>query len=194
MKGVQTMNSYQILTGREANEEIVEQALELDKLVYPAHYHTILSYALSWYRKNKDIFVFLLDGQKPIGYICLLPLSEQRYEEIRKGIVAQDMTTSLEDVLAYQSGLQYNLYIFSTVLHPEYHGGDGLPLLLQAIKNTLTRLESEGVGFKKVLADTVSPKGVKLAQSLGFMQVCSSNHDSIIQEADFNLFWQRLLP
>lgn len=171
--------------GREANKEILAQALELDKLVYPVHYQTIYAYALSWYEKNRDIFVFVLDGEKVVGYICLLPISAGIYQEIRKGVVKEDITIPQEDILAYKDGEEYNLYIFSTVLHPAYHGSEYLKLMLEGVQKNIFRLCKEGVKFNKILADTISPKGIKLARSLGFREICQSNHDSIIYESDF---------
>jgi hypothetical protein len=181
-----------ILNGEKAKLELISEVVRLDRLVYPEKYQTIPENAMEWYLKNRDIFVFLFEGKTLIGYICILPISDNLYDEIRSGSVIQDVLIPKEEVLEYKKGTTYNLYIFSVVLDPAYHGSDAVRYLIKGMADNLNGLEMKGISFNRVLADAVSEKGEKLVSSLGLRKIHSSNHNSGIYEATFNEMMMRI--
>lgn len=180
------MGNYKVLQGRQANMDTLKGIIKLDELVYPKKYQTILENAVMWYKKNRDIFTFLYDGEELAGYICVMPVEDGLYNDIKSGSVVQDVTIPLEKVLEYHPGVTVRVYIFSIVLHPRYHGSDAVKYLVKGMFENMLALRDEGVVFDRVLADAVSDKGVKLLRSLGFEKIRESNHDSVIYEAAFD--------
>lgn len=176
------MSNFKVVNGAQAKSEYLKDILELDKRVYPEKYWTNIDYITKWFLKNPEIITLLYDDKQLAGYFCYLPIKDESYMEIRKGEVFQDLTISVQNIREYEKGNIYNLYFFSIVINPKYHGTDALKYLLKGFYDTTVNLREKGVNFNKLLADIVSSKGNKLAKTLGFTKVHDSAYDSVICE------------
>lgn len=176
------MSNFTIINGAQAKSQYLKDILELDKQVYPEKYWTNIDYITKWFLKNPDIITLLYDDKQLEGYFCYLPVKDESYMEIRKGEVFQDLTISVENIREYEKGNIYNLYFFSIVINPKYHGTDALKYLLKGFYDTTVNLREKGINFNKLLADIVSLKGNKLSNTLGFTKIHDSAYDSVICE------------
>lgn len=182
------MVNFTTINGENIKLEYLEHILELDKKVYPEKYWTNIEFMKKWFLKNPNIITLLYNGEELAGYFSYLPISDESYFEIRKGEVFQDLTIPCKNLREYKSGEEYNLYIFSIVLNPKYHGSNGLNYLLKGFYDTTSNLVKKGVNFKSILGDVVSNKGEKLAKTLGFTKLYNTQYDSIMYEGKYNEF------
>lgn len=182
------MSNFTVINGEEAKCEYLKDILELDKQVYPEKYWTNIEYITKWFLKNPNIITLLYDDKQLAGYFCYLPVKDKSYMEIRKGEVFQDLTIPVENIREYEKGNIYNLYLFSIVINPKYHGTDALKYLLKGFYDTTVNLREKGINFNNLLGDIVSSKGDKLANTLGFSKVHDSAYNSVIYENTYENF------
>ena len=81
------MGKYSIVEGVNVVRQDIEDALELDKLVYEEDFYVSIEQCLSWYTRNNKIYTMIRDDEtgKIIGYINASPVSGEYYERIRSG-------------------------------------------------------------------------------------------------------------
>lgn len=182
------MSNFTVINGAQAKSKYLKDILELDKQVYPEKYWTNINYITNWFLKNPDIITLLYDDKQLVGYFCYLPIKDESYMEIRKGEVFQDLTIAVENIKEYGKSNIYNLYFFSIVINPKYHGTEALKYLLKGFYDTTVNLREKGMNFNNLLADVVSSKGDKLANTLGFTKVHDSDYDSVIYENTYMNF------
>ena len=60
---------YKILTGESINEDFLEKIMEVDRECYAKEYVGELANMQVRYRKNKQSFVCVMDGDRVAGYI-----------------------------------------------------------------------------------------------------------------------------
>jgi len=162
---------------------MIEKLLALDALVYPIEQQGDLQSVWERYIKNKDTFTIVCSDSKPIGYICAFPIEDKLYDSIKKEGLLFDSTIPPELIKGYEKGMEYNLYIISIVIHPDYQGSNTLKFILKGFADKIDRLKDQGMTFNKILANAITSKGYHLLQSLGFKIIYKVNDESVIMES-----------
>lgn len=174
---------YKVYFGNEIKEEMIYQAVEIDKLVYNDSYIGDYYKCINWWKKNKFIYVMIQDirTKKIIGYINSMPIDNILYNKIKNGEII-DVMIGEEDIETYDLPDIYNLYISSVALHPSYHNTGAFKFLYDALMKLITELFKREIYFSRILADAVSPIGEKLCKYIGMNKCKESKHQSKIYE------------
>ena len=132
---------YKVYFGNEIKEEMIYQAVEIDKLVYNDSYIGDYYKCINWWKKNKFIYVMIQDirTKKIIGYINSMPIDNILYNKIKNGEII-DVMIGEEDIETYDLPDIYNLYISSVALHPSYHNTGAFKFLYDALMKLITEL------------------------------------------------------
>lgn len=163
------VKQFEIVRGRDASGTHLEQALELDAMVYEKRYRGVYDNCMSWFIKNPDIYVFIVDKEtlSVVAYANIMPVSNKLYSEVRSSQV-KDVYISASDIQGYEDGSAYSLLLCSLVVHPEYQATTAFSLLYDAIMQQFMGLLSRGVFIERVISEGVSEKGARVCRLSGF--------------------------
>jgi hypothetical protein len=175
------MNNWKIIY--EPSIELIKQAIDLDRLVYknPVDVGDI-DKCKSWIKKNNQIYTFLLNEDKLIGYINFMPVTETCYEDFKQGII-RDSDISSKDIVKFSNESPNKCIFISIVIHPDYQNGLEIRLLLKGFFNKLKLLKTENFNISHIVADCVSNIGEKAAVKFLKAKLIKESSKSKIYEA-----------
>ena len=179
--------SYQLVTGQNVTEQDIVDAVELDKLVYPEHYQGKLDVCLAWHRKNPSIYTMVKDEEgRVIAYANVLPVTNECYMNLFACQI-HDVDITEDMVLTYEPDTFCNIYLSSIVIHPSHRNIHALRVLIFSVLKQLQLVEVDCVFIQRILADAVSPSGIKLCRMLKMRQIGQTPHKSILFDTTFHM-------
>lgn len=127
-----------------------------------------------WIGVNEDLYTFLVDsGEHPQGYINAMPLTQEAYDKVRKGLL-DDNEIEDKHIVPYAPGAEIDIYLMSIAIAKAVRReNDGLlsrPLdkLLNAFVYKLVRYaRDKGIIVRRLLAVGWTTQGQKLCAHLG---------------------------
>lgn len=172
-----------IITGRQITPKDIQEAVELDLLVYDDVYHVDATQCEEWYHVNPDIYVMAKDNttNKVIAYVNISPVTDECYERIKNGDFI-DTGITADMILSYDMPFPYSVYFSSIVIHPEYQNTNVFTKLLNAIIKKFVYLGEHEVYIKRMVADAVTHNGEKFCKLFGMNKLKGSNHESTLYE------------
>jgi len=174
---------YEIVHGREAPPEALEGVVALDEIALDALYRVSAEDDRALFLSNRENGLVVREKAtgRVVGYSMMLPVTDETYDLIRLGGFV-DTGLSSDMVVRYARPGDYNLYLASMAVHPSHRRGLALRLL-DAMAQDLVDLAGRGIYIRRLLADVVSADGERFCRSLGFGEVCSTDHRSKIYES-----------
>ena len=175
-----------VIEGQQVGVEDINQALNLDKIVYQDDYIISIEKCIAWYQRNSQIYTMLKDTltNQIIAYINVSPISDEYYERIKDGDFV-DTLLPPEAIMQYDLPYFYSIYFSSIVIHPDYQNTGVLKPLFDALVEKFIRLGNNDILMKRLIADAVTEKGVKVCELFGMEKIKSSKHHSQIYETQF---------
>lgn len=176
-------NRFSIITGKEVTHEDIEQAVELDSLLYDDVYHVDTSQCDEWFAVNPDIYVMAKDlkSNRIIAYINVSPITDECYDRIKNGDFI-DTGITADMILSYDMPFVYSIYFSSIAIHPDYRNTEVFSLLMNAIVDKFINLGNRGIFIRRMIADAVSQSGEKFCKMFGMSKIVGSDHDSTLYE------------
>lgn len=178
-----TDEEFSILTGKQISANDIDQALELDSLVYEDIYHVSEEQCLDWFKVNPDIYVMARDNKtnKIIAYVNISPVTNECYERLRNGDFI-DTGITADMLLGYDMPYPYSVYFSSIVIHPDYQNTRVFFELFNAVVKKFLYLGGHEVFIKRMIADAVTKNGEKFCKMFGMTKVKGSDHKSTLYE------------
>jgi hypothetical protein len=175
------VNRYQIISSQEINEDRIKQAVEIDENTYSTEFKGVLELCISWFKKNQDIYTFVIDKQtdQVVGYLNAMPLDENTINKIESG-TSKDNAIKPENIFAYDRPGFYKLYLCSIAVDPEYHGTIVFKLLFDALFGNLLALAVKEIMITDMIADAVTNEGAKICEFIGMKKINSTKHGTSI--------------
>ena len=176
-------NKFTTVVGKQVSEKDIEQAIELDCIVYEEDYHVGKDQCFGWFGINPDIYVMVRDNEsnKIIAYVNISPVTPECYEQFRSGdFIDASITTDM--LLSYDMPGSYYIYFSSIVIHPNYRNTGVFSLLLNAVIERFLDLDKNEIFIKSMIADAVTKEGEKFCKMFGMTKVKDSNHESTLYE------------
>lgn len=179
------MDDFKIINGMDVSIDDIEQAIELDKIVYDEKYFVSLDQCLEWNEVNNQIYTMIkkVDTNSVIAYVNISPVTDEYYEKIKSGEFI-DTYLPAEAIMSYDMPSVYNIYFSSIVIHPDYQNTRVFKMLYDAIIDKIIKLGENDMFIKRMVADAVSDKGMKFCQLFGMEKVKNSYHNSTIYEVE----------
>lgn len=174
--------------GKKVSHQMIDQAIEIDRIVYNDDYQGIAEMCHQWWHKNAEIYVMIEDlaTKTIIGYINAMPLEKEYYDKVVSGEII-DVSTPSEYIQTYDFPDIYNLYFSSIAIHPDYQNTSAFKLLYDAFLLHLLELAKREIYFSEIAADAVSEIGERMCKYVGMKKIRESSHDS-------NIYVATLLP
>ena len=178
---------YQLITGRNVSDQDIFDAVKLDELVYPEQYRGKLPVCLNWHHKNPDIYTILKDEEgRVIAYVNVLPVTNECYMDLYVGRI-HDVDITEDMILTYEPGTFCNIYLSSIVIHPAHCSIHALRMLILAVLKQLQLVQVNRVFIQRILADAVSPSGIKLCRMLKMRQIGQTQYKSVLFDTTFHM-------
>ncbi len=175
---------YEIVRGADMTLEAMKDVVALDNQYYEdACYHMTAEYNFALVQANEESCVAVRDREtgSVVGYAMLLPISTDTYDKIREGCFI-DSNLDPAMVLRFDDPGVFHLYFASVVVRPEHRSVRLLLAMMDAMAEAFLALAERGVFIDKMIADSVSPDGMKFCRLFGLEKICKSDHGSDIYE------------
>lgn len=178
-----TESRIKIISGREVTNTDIEQAVELDGLVYDDVYHVDPTLCEEWVKANPDIYVMAKDKatNKIIAYVNISPVTEECYEKLKNGDFIDTGITS-DMILSYDMPFPYSVYFSSIVIHPAFQNTEVFIEMFNAVIDKFIVLGQHEVYVRRMIADAVTKNGEKFCKLFGMTKVKGSDHNSTLYE------------
>lgn len=165
--------------------EDIEESYKIEKLVLPQNLIAAPETDLQWYEYNQLTMIGARDSetQKLVGFFNTLPISDNLFEQIKKGSF-DDTAISIDDIRQYDMPGFYKLYLCSFCINPAYNSTAAFKIIYTGFIDFLLDLATElEIFISDIIADGVTQKGENLCQSIGMTKVTTSDHKSNVYSA-----------
>lgn len=142
--------------------DFIHDLLKLDAKVFKQELQGSFESVSGRYLANPNSFLLVYDGDKIVGYLCLLTVTEALHNRILSSDIIVDDDIKGSDILEISN---YG-YLFSVVVDKEYRDGRAVKLLYSHFNNLC-----EINGITHLTATAVSQDGEKFLTNLNFEKV-----------------------
>lgn len=177
-----------IIAGRQITGRDIYAAAYLDRETYEEEYFLTVETCTGYIEKNPFIYTMAVDDEsgRIIAYLNFSPVTETMYETIRSGEVLDTVITPA-DIVPYVPDSEIYAYMSSIVVAEVYRGqGIALALFRHFFRFLSEYTNENRIIIRRIVADTVTESGYRIAEKMGFDFVRDSNHDSKIMDFDVN--------
>lgn len=162
----------------QVDDALIKEMIELDKLVFKGDDVGGFDRCKQWIERNPDIYTVLLQGNKVIGYINFMPVTNEAYQVIKQGKL-KDYELNSSHIAKFTKNVYLKCLFTSIVIHPNHQNGFELAKLWKGFINKLKRLD---VKISSVVMDCVTEMGEKCARNrLGAKFVTNSQNGKIYE-------------
>lgn len=155
---------------------------EIDYLVLRDDLIASIDTAVEWYEYNNYTYIAAKDIKtgKIAGYITLLPITEDTYNQILSGdFMDKDFTR--DSILQYDYPGLYTIYVASVAIHPFYQNSNVfLELYNATIDMFLDLAKQRDIYIEKIIAEASTKQGEKLCKLLRMKKYCSTTSNTDI--------------
>ena len=175
---------YEVLRGFDLSRDEIKEIVELEDRSFDARYHTTLEQECALFKSNRESGVVIRERETGaiVAYMMILPVTEEIYDLIRKGVLLDTALDPEKVVLKYDSPGIYHLFFASVVVTPAHRSARMITAMVDAMVEDFIALAGRGIFIDRMVADVVSGDGRKFCRLFGFEKVGESDHDSLIYE------------
>ncbi|MEF9984707.1 MAG: GNAT family N-acetyltransferase [Oscillospiraceae bacterium] len=167
---------FEVLLGKDANEEFISDVLTIDEVVYPSNMRGTKKSVRDRYLKNKDSYILIYENKDLVGYMCFFPVNANFYHEILFSDEMFDDNIKAQDIQAYDK--ENNLFLISVAILPSHQNGIAIKLMVASFKDFLKEKIANGQYINSITAVAISNAGEGLLERLNFEKIKSieENH------------------
>lgn len=151
------MSKFSIVN--QVNDNLIEEMIKLDKLVFNGEDIGAFDKCKEWVRNNSNIYTVLMQDDKVIGYINFMPITDKAYTQIKLGKL-KDCDLKSNQVVKFKRNQPLKCLFTSIVIHPKYQTGLALTRLW---KGFIDKVKSLNMAISSIIMDCVSDMGEKCA-------------------------------
>ncbi|QGQ96652.1 hypothetical protein EHS13_18105 [Paenibacillus psychroresistens] len=146
--------------------EEVAEVCRLDKLVFSEKWDIPLSDGETAWQNNQEIYRFIKDDDKIMGYHFVAPFQQYVYEQLLSG--EMDEKNALPFILNYDECNEVYLYVYSIVvdMSVENYKTYSKPLI-QDLVDVIQRLNERNIEVKDFGFIAITHAGIRLAELMG---------------------------
>ena len=175
---------YEVLRGFDLSADEIKEIVDLEDRSFDARYHTTLEQECALFKTNRESGVVIRDRETGsiVAYMMILPVTEEIYGLIRKGVLLDTALDPDKVVLRFGAPGIYHLFFASVVVNPAHRSARMITAMVDAMVEDFIALAKRGILIDRMVADVVSGDGRKFCRLFGFEKVGESDHDSLIYE------------
>lgn len=162
-----SMNKLDVYIGSLLSDTHIDEIYDLDKTFFDKKYLWKKDIQKKLFKKNRDSVIGIIDNGDLIGYINFLPISKDKYNEIKKSNKIIDNYKE-KDIIPYSKEKKNYITINSVVILKKYQNTKVIKLLTDNFKKSLKKLNKMGYTIGGINTTAISLDGRKFADELGF--------------------------
>lgn len=163
----------------EMTDKLLLEALNIDNNSYSKHDIGSYNKCKEWLEVNKDIYTIITLKDRCIGYINFMPISNDCFNNFKKGIMKDYMITK-NDILPFSKDRDNKCLFCSIAIEKKYRDTNAINILIQAFKDKINTMKNDGYIISETIFDCVSLDGIKIATfRFDAKYICESNEGKI---------------
>lgn len=166
-------------------DDILLQAIELDKLVFDNSNVGDFDKCKEWLSANNNIYTILTFNDRLIGYINFMPITDDCYCKFISGEI-KDLDITKKDILTFNETTPTNCLFASIAVHPDFQNSTATTRLWNAFKSKLISIQNSGFKIKSIIMDCVTKMGEKLATKTHKSKYIKDSKNGKIYSIDFD--------
>lgn len=164
-----------VIPDRDVTLDDVLQTVAVDQDAYGTVEETYVpqeSLVEGWYFATAAIYTLLKDQStnRVVGYINAMPVTKETFGQILSGYF-DESAFGLKEIMPYTRPGFYALYLCSVAILSEYRSMTNLRKLLDGFLAKWAVFAHQNILLREVVADAVTPEGVRLCQAFGMREV-----------------------
>lgn len=171
-----SLESLEIVDYEGLSYQDFQDMYEIDQLVLREDLLAPPNITWGWYEYNRFSHIAIRSklSCKVVGYIALLPVTDELYEYIQSGYF-KDNDLNTDNLRRYDMPDFYKLYVASIAIHPKYQNTDAFYKLYNALIKMLFYLATEReVYITDVITEASTLQGEKLCKLFGLHKYMST--------------------
>lgn len=179
-------NNFKILKGKEISYKDIQEAIDIDNIVYPAEFRGTMEVCKKWFNQNPDIYTFVKDtiSNKIIGYANLMPLNDEYYKLVECGNL-MDIDIPAEAIRKYNTPGNYKICLTSIAINKNFQNSKVIKFLYSSVIDLFIELSKKKIYCAELIADAISDDGNKFCSFIGMNKVNTTSHGTSIYEVKF---------
>lgn len=175
---------YEVLRGHDLSPDEIKEIIKLEDRSFDTRYHATLEQECALFKSNRESGVVIREKETGtiVAYMMIIPVTEEIYDLIRKGVLIDTALDPKKAVLKYDSPGIYHLVFASVAVNPAHRSARMITAMVDAMVEDFIALAGRGIFIDRMVADVVSGDGRKFCRLFGFEKVGESDHDSLIYE------------
>ena len=155
-----------------SRENIFDSIQEIDHAVFHENGLADKQSDIDRYEAYKDSYIFALDGNKIVGYLCYFPITEKFYNSVIKGEKVYDGDIANSDICNINDNSNY-IFLLSVAILPGYQKKG----ISKQFSEILIR-EFSGIKIKDMVSYAFTAGGEHFLSILG-LKKCKDMEDEI---------------
>ena len=137
-------------------------------------------------RDNSDTFQYLINNEKKIvGDWSIVALTNEAYEDAKRGeLLESDISGENTELICFPG--EYNGYILTFSLLPEYRNMENYNLIIDSFFKQIEEYSEHGIFFKHWCINVFGKEVEALVKRLGFTYVCNNKVFGKIYTCNFD--------
>jgi len=145
------------------------QVIEIDRQTLPGSYVTTFEKLKERTKACPESFVAVSSEDRLLGYFNFFPIVPSTLQEIIRGNISNDIMLGRDDVTAYTSSNEIDIYIITMAIRPEWQHTFVFSHLTRLFADFIRRKSDEGSRVRHLYASVVSEAGEKALRRMGFL-------------------------
>jgi hypothetical protein len=156
--------------------ELFMQVIDIDRQTLPEKYVTSLDKLIERTEACPESFITVSGNEQLLGYINFFPIVPSTLQELISGNIPNDIVLGRNDVIAYTSTREMDVYIITIAIRPEWQHTLVIRLLTRHFADFIRKKSDEGILIRHLYASVISESGEKLLRRMGFLPLPVNPH------------------
>jgi len=154
----------------QTEEEFIADILAIDEAVFDPAILGSDGSLRARYNANRESYILAYDKSKIAGYIIFFPITDDLSERMINENKPFDDDIEGKDVMFYIKGIDFNMFLISIAVLPEYRGkGIGRELMKKCFEFIAAKKQG-GCQIKNVFAYAYTDAGARALSKAGFTE------------------------
>lgn len=166
---------------------------EIERYYYSEEFITPAEESYLWYKFKANSICAIADNGIIVGFMNLFPISEEIYNQIKRGVYQDSKMTYKEILEPDESEGPIYLFLSCVAVHQQYRKSKALEMMLEDYIKQYEAWLLKGYSIHGIVTENVTQAGLKFSLKMGMKNINISDHNSYICEGTFENFKEQFI-
>lgn len=166
---------------------------EIERYYYSEEFITSAEESYLWYKFKPNSICAIADNGIIIGFMNLFPISEEIYNQIKRGVYQDSKMTYKEILEPGESEGPIYLFLSCVAVHQQYRKSKALEMMLEDYIKQYEKWLLKGYSIHGIVTENVTQAGLKFSLKMGMKNINISDHNAYICEGTFENFKEQFI-